>query len=61
MVKVNSSTDSDLKCMFDKLYNGFLERKEKLKNNVCMWEECAETFSDCESLYSHVIFHPEIS
>ena len=61
MVDVGQSSNNDLKTMFNNLYTGLQENRDKQKSLVCLWEACLKTdiFEDVEDLYRHCKSHVE--
>jgi hypothetical protein len=61
MVDVGQSSNNDLKTMFNNLYTGLQENRNKQKSPVCLWEACLKTdiFEDVEDLYRHCKSHVE--
>ena len=61
MVQVGPKSNSDLERMFNHLYVGLEERREKKHNPVCQWENCKEsaTFGNVEELFRHCKSHIE--
>ena len=63
MQQVGSSSDTDLRYMFDKLQNGVERNSFKLENPVCHWKGCElGKFTDveCFSLIPHTNFYIQI-
>ena len=58
MQQDGSSSDTDLRYMFDKLQNGVERNSFKLENPVCHWKGCElGKFTDVECLFEHVKEH----
>ena len=58
MSDVGEKTYADFRFIFERLEKGMREKKEKLKNPVCLWSGCTrKSFQDVKCLYSHVKEH----
>ena len=63
MVELGSNSNDDTQKIFNYLYIGIQENREKQKNPACLWELCTQTnkFEDIEDLYIEHINTAEIA
>ena len=61
MVELGPNSNDDIQKIFNDLYIGIQENREKQKNPACLWELCTQTdkFEDVEDLYRHCKSHIE--
>ena len=61
MVEVGPNSNDDLKAIFNQLYTGMQDNRNKQASPACLWEACTQTstFEDAEDLYRHCKSHVE--
>ena len=61
MVEVGPNSNDDLKAIFNQLYTGMQNNRNKQASPACLWEACTQTstFEDVEDLYRHCKSHVE--
>ena len=57
MTLIGPKSDNDLKYIFNKLHEGVDQRKQKLLNPICKWDNCQKKFENVEELYCHCKEH----
>ena len=61
MVELGPESNDDLRRMFNDLYNGMMDNRERQRSPVCLWQNCTEptVYEDVEELYRHSKTHIE--
>ena len=61
MVELGPESNDDLRRMFNDLYNGMMDNRERQRSPVCLWQNCTEptVYEYVEELYRHSKTHIE--
>ena len=61
MVELGPESNDDLRRMFNDLYDGMMDNRERQRSPVCLWQNCTEptVYEDVEELYRHSKTHIE--
>ena len=63
MVELGPESNDNLRRLFNDLYNGMMDNRERQWSPVCLWQNCTEStvYKDVEELYRHSKTHIDTS